>query len=579
MSAMPALSSQLSNHDPPISVSADELGGARAVEVAALLGDSVISVKHCIDPRSGAVRPATWAVIAAGAACLLAAAIAFAASVAATADNQRRLDAWMRQHRPAHAFRPHRPGAGVEWVVFGGLALGLAGLTLGLARVRRERSDPRYRIGTAPGVEHAVEHAPSAAFPLVAPSGDDFVFNYGAGIDGELVLDGAATPLDGLAALGRSRPSAVIPGAVEVPIPANGRIRARAGLTTFVISAVARPRRHAVPAAALGAGGRRTLSYVAGSLAAHLALVAFLQAIPAEAAGISVILEATEKTATDVTGHANEEAPPEPSDGDDGAGGDQSAAAAMALPEGAAGNPTASSAAGRLQVARVDDRPRLSREAALESVVHQGLLGSQLLVSAVTALAAHDDLSSGFDAANVNGPIYGAGGEGAGNFGGGVQGLDFGGGCRTEPCGTIGTRGRYDTIATGRPAGDHFGFPRGGGPGGPRRTPILPQIGEPVTSGPGYDKTIIRRYIRRSINEIAYCYDKQLLAHPGISGEVAVTFLISSSGTVQSATGRGFNAEVASCIAAAVQRIEFPSPGEGSTVQVNYPFHFRAPEV
>src|SRR5262249_4758582 len=34
-----------------MSTEADDFGGARAVEVAAMLGDSVVGVKHCIDPK------------------------------------------------------------------------------------------------------------------------------------------------------------------------------------------------------------------------------------------------------------------------------------------------------------------------------------------------------------------------------------------------------------------------------------------------------------------------------------------------------------------------------------------------
>src|SRR5262249_27825564 len=155
-----------------------------------------------------------------------------------------------------------------DWMAFGGLALGLVGLTAGLARARREKQSPFFRIGTAPGVEQPVEHAPSPAFPLVAPSGDDFVFNFGAGIDGELIVDGRATPLAELAATGRAHPSTQTAGAIEVPIPANAKIRARAGQTTFLVSAVARPRRQATPFFANFES--RALAYFAGSLAVHL---------------------------------------------------------------------------------------------------------------------------------------------------------------------------------------------------------------------------------------------------------------------------------------------------------------------
>ena len=43
--------------------------GAKAIEVAAMLGDSVVGVKHCIDPTSGKVTATTWALFAVGVAC------------------------------------------------------------------------------------------------------------------------------------------------------------------------------------------------------------------------------------------------------------------------------------------------------------------------------------------------------------------------------------------------------------------------------------------------------------------------------------------------------------------------------
>jgi hypothetical protein len=553
----------------------DDTGGARAVEIAAMFGDSVIGVKHCIDPRSGKVSAATWGVLAAGVACVVASAIAFAVSVSAAADSERSLEAWRRAGRPAHAFRPRELGVAVDWVAFGGLALGLAGLSLGLARARRERLHPYYRIGTAPGVELAVESAPSAAFPLIAPSGDDFVFNYGAGIDGELIVDGKATPLTELAATGRARPSPAIAGAVEVAIPPAARIRAHAGQTTFVVSSVARPRRHAAPPLASVDG--RLLAYVAGSFAVHLVAWGLLQLIAPDAAGVNLTGDDSEEIGTHWTGVARIEPPPdEPRDDGDGSrGGGGVEAAPMELPSGIAGDPGAEQADRRMQVTRTQDRPQLSREQAIQRARDAGILGSEQLLASITAFAATGEVSSGPDLIDVRGGIYGASGESWGNFAGGVSGLGMGGGCGEGPCGTIGTGVRYDTIGNGKRAGDGYRPFRGGAPGGSGRNPVVPRIGDPTTSGPSYDKSIVRRYIRRHIEEIGYCYDKQLLARAGIEGDIKATFLISPLGNVQSASATGFDADVASCLAAVIQRIEFPAPREGG-VQVTYPFHFRA---
>jgi hypothetical protein len=561
--------------------SADEQGGARSVEVAAMLGDTVIGVKHCIDPRSGKVTPTTWAFVAAGAACLLASAIAFTVSVRTSADNTARRERWTHvDHKPERAFRPELLGPGVDWLAFGGLALGLVGVTLGLWRMRGERTSPYYRIGTAPGVELATEHAPLPAFPLVAPSGDDFVFNFGAGIDGELILDGKATPLAELAAAGRSRPSATTAGAIEVAIPPNARIRARAGQTTFVVSAVARPRRHATPL--LAGLESRALSYVAGSLAIHLGIWAFLQTIPAEAAGVSIDLGQLEDPSLRVRMPTNEDPLPEQitESGTSGANGKQPDAQ-MKLPSGASGNPEATQVSGHMEVKLRDNQPRLSndklRDEVIEHAIRDGILGSTLLISSIKVLGATSDFASGFDPRDINGSIYGADGEGRGVFGGGTSGLFSGGGCPQEPCGIIGTRPGYGTINLGPAKG-----PWGAGPNGglPLRDHLkaVPYIGTPVTSTPTYDKSIVRRYIRRHLNEISYCYEKQLLAHPNLGGEVNATFFIGPKGAVQTSTGTGFDGEVTSCLAGVIKTIEFPPPGDGG-VQVNYPFHFHAPSA
>ncbi|HET7500813.1 MAG TPA: AgmX/PglI C-terminal domain-containing protein [Kofleriaceae bacterium] len=559
----------------------DEPSGARAVEIAAMFGDTVIGVKHCLDPRGGKIRASTLGILAAAIACLVASTIAFVASVRSSADNLARFDTWTRvEHKPERAFRPHQLGADVDWAAFGGLALGLFGVTLGLWRMRGERTSPYYRIGTAPGVEHPTEHAPLPAFPLVAPSGDDFVFNYGAGIDGELIVDGKATPLAELAAAGRSRPSALAAGAFELAISPHARIRARAGQTTFVISAVARPRRHAIPL--LAGLESRALTYVAGSLAVHLGIWAFLQAIPAEAAGVNVDLNGLDDPSMRIRGVATTEPPPEKIEdtGQGGASGAQTERAQMRLPPGAAGNPEAPRAQGHLEIARRTDTPQLTnhevRDEVIERARREGILGSDRLVSSIRVLGATSDYLSGFNERDVSGPIYGTEGPGWGTFGGGTHGNGPGGGCMQEPCGTIGTRPGYGTINLDPRGGWRWpSSPDGRNPRG--HTSVVPVLHEPVITSSTYDKSIVRRYIRRHLNEISYCYEKQLLAHPDLGGEVKVSFFIAPNGTVQSSAGTGFDGEVTSCLAGVIKTIEFPPPGDGGGVQVNYPFHFHAP--
>jgi hypothetical protein len=164
-----------------------------------------------------------------------------------------------------------------------------------------------------------------------------------------------------------------------------------------------------------------------------------------------------------------------------------------------------------------------------------------------------------------------------GNFGYGRSGFGLGGGCSQPPCGIIGTPTGYGKIGLGKFSGSGWDGGLGGRPGMKRHTAQVPHptLGRATAVG-GLDKAIIRRYIKRNVEKIAYCYEKQLLAHPGIEGTVSIQFFISPDGSVKSSNGTGFDGEVASCVAGVVSAIEFPRPDGGGGVQVNYPFTFHA---
>ena len=90
-------------------------------------------------------------------------------------------------------------------------------------------------------------------------------------------------------------------------------------------------------------------------------------------------------------------------------------------------------------------------------------------------------------------------------------------------------------------------------------------------------KEVIRRYVRRHLERISYCYESQLLGAPGLAGTVMAVFRIDgASGTVVSATASGLSEPVARCVAEVIEAISFPaSPSRGGLTQVNYPFEFR----
>ncbi|MBL0215520.1 MAG: AgmX/PglI C-terminal domain-containing protein [Myxococcales bacterium] len=236
----------------------------------------------------------------------------------------------------------------------------------------------------------------------------------------------------------------------------------------------------------------------------------------------------------------------------------------------------------------VDRTPALMREQAIQLARTAGVLGEASLdggdatggdatggnadAGAFASLTNTGDISSGFEDSNMYGGLLGnEAGEANGGFGFGRSGFGPGGGGVGE--GTIGL-GQYGTIGHGSGTGEGYGA---GGSGRRGRMAALPtvSVGQPEAQG-NLNKAIIRRYIKRNIQKIQYCYERELLAKPNLTGMVRSQFLIGETGAVSSATATGVDPNVASCVAGVIKDIEFPKPSSG-VVQVNYPFTFRGP--
>ena len=140
--------------------------------------------------------------------------------------------------------------------------------------------------------------------------------------------------------------------------------------------------------------------------------------------------------------------------------------------------------------------------------------------------------------------------------------------------GTIGL-GDLGTIGHGAGGGTGSGYGRGSAAG-----PALPRVGQgrPEVSG-ALSAEVIRRVIRRHINEVRYCYERELSGKPDLQGRVTVNIAIGPTGAVQRAgvkTSTLANATVETCVTTAVQRWSFPSPDGGGMVMVAYPFDFTS---
>ncbi len=153
--------------------------------------------------------------------------------------------------------------------------------------------------------------------------------------------------------------------------------------------------------------------------------------------------------------------------------------------------------------------------------------------------------------------------------------------CTHAPCGrTIGGGGHLKTMGIfggGGGGGDpdpHYGH--NAGPLGPHRAHAVPEV--ILTDGHvtgSLDREIVRRTIRRHINEVKFCYEQELVVHRDLGGRVTVHFTIAATGQVLAAVLQSStlgSPRVESCMVQAVRRWEFPRPVGGGLVMVSYPF-------
>ncbi|MFN2547294.1 MAG: AgmX/PglI C-terminal domain-containing protein [Myxococcales bacterium] len=158
------------------------------------------------------------------------------------------------------------------------------------------------------------------------------------------------------------------------------------------------------------------------------------------------------------------------------------------------------------------------------------------------------------------GDAYGVGGMG-------TRGTGAGGGGNALGIGGLGTRG------SGHGRGGYGEIDLGGR--GKEDTIFVP--GHTTVVG-GLSREVINRVIQKHMNEIKYCYEKELTKDPGLYGKITVLFMIEGTGRVGEALVQQTtmaSEPVESCIVNHVRRWMFPSPQGGGTVQVTYPYVFK----
>lgn len=131
-------------------------------------------------------------------------------------------------------------------------------------------------------------------------------------------------------------------------------------------------------------------------------------------------------------------------------------------------------------------------------------------------------------------------------------------------------------IGTGGGGGSGSGYGRGSGAGFGGSGARVPQVRQAKAEVMGsIDKDLIRRIVRAHINEVRHCYNAALVKDPNAAGRVAITWEINGDGKVSNASvsdNTTGDAALGKCIAAAVEKWQFPQVPGGGTVKITYPF-------
>ena len=176
-------------------------------------------------------------------------------------------------------------------------------------------------------------------------------------------------------------------------------------------------------------------------------------------------------------------------------------------------------------------------------------------------------------AANKDSDKLALDGDDFGSAGFGLIGTGKGGGGTGE--GTIGL-GNLGTIGHGA-GGGGYGAKSASLRG---RKGLVPEVVPGTAEVRGaLDKEIIRRVIRRHLNEMKFCQERELVRGGRATGRIVLQFTIGGEGAVLASTIQSStvgNPAIEQCIAQAVRRWEFPKPRGGGVVVVSYPFILRS---
>ncbi len=437
---------------------------------------------------------------------------------------------------------------------------------------RSATSSPDYLVGS--------EVLGSERMPLVVEVGGNTAVVVPQGADGAVTVGEMSMTWDDLKAQGKLQPCSEMAGAMQYVLPQGALASVRHQGFTWMVKPTSAGKK-------VGVGGGPSVNWgyhtwTGVSLAVHAAFLLMFYFLPPRPASLSLDLLSADSRLVQYLmepPETQEEETPEwleqEQEQDDSEGG---TGKRHAGDEGAMGEESSEPTKNRYGIEGPEDNPdpHMAREEAREQAATAGAIG---VLQAMTGSWNSPTSPFGADTALGADPMSALGalmGDQIGSnfgFGGlGLRGTGRGGGGTGE--GTIGL-GNLGTIGHGAGTGSGSGYGSGaGGFSGRRSTVPRIRTGEADVRG-SLSREVIRRVIRRHINEVRFCYEQELGQRPDLAGRVTISFIISATGAVQTATTSSTtlnNARVEGCIVQAVRRWTFPAPDGGGVVGVNYPF-------
>jgi hypothetical protein len=558
----------------------EQRDGGRAIEVSAMFEDAVLDVRLLDNPQAGSISVGTKVLVGLGSLSLAAALVMFIVAFVQVGTVRAQRDAWLDAGKSFHDFQAQVKRDSPLTDIGAGAALlfGLAALMTGLLRLFSERGEREYTIGTDPTVSFTMADVlPVARLPLVRSTGSDFEVLFTKQMAGDLRDGDRTQSLSELMQGGGARPVAELAGAYALTLGNQARLNLRLGETTFNIVSTPKARRFPVPIR-IDWGAQ---AYTGAVFALHAVQLLIMFSMPPDMRTLSLDAFMNDQRFAKFLIKPPEEKEIIPEwlkkQKDDDAGGKGKR---HKDDEGKMGKKESKNKAGLYALKGPKDNKdlQLAKQLAIDTAQKSGVLGIlKGPQGSILASIFGRDSAIGNESADVLGGLVGTEvGEAYGVGGLGLVGSGRGGGGTGE--GTIGL-GNLGTIGKGGGGGNGSGYGRGAGGLGGRRAgapEVVPGTAEVRGS---LDKEIIRRIIRRHINEVKFCYERELVKNSNLVGRVMIQFMIAANGNVATSAVQAStvnNPPVEQCIAQAVRRWEFPKPQGGGIVMVSYPFVLKA---